>query len=55
MNIPVPRDDKRTQAELGVLAIRKTIEFDVNYYQARVRDAALTYIKSVFLDLIVSF
>ena len=34
------RDEKRTQAELGILAMKKTIEFDVSYYQARANAAA---------------
>ena len=40
MNMPVVRDDKRVQAEIGALAMRKTIEFEVNYYQATARDIA---------------
>lgn len=38
MNIPVVRDDRRPQAEANVLAQRKTISFEVNYYQAAGRD-----------------
>jgi hypothetical protein len=46
MNGPIIRDEKRTQAEIGVIAMKKTIEFEVSYYQQRVRDLALQYIKS---------
>jgi hypothetical protein len=46
MGAPIVRDEKRTQAELGVIAMKKTIEFEVSYYQNRVRDLALQYILS---------
>lgn len=39
-NIPVPRDEKYYQAELGVLAIKKTVEFDITYNQQLARNAA---------------
>jgi hypothetical protein len=44
MNMPIVRDAKRTQPELGILAQKKTVEFEVSYYQNRVRDVALQYI-----------
>jgi hypothetical protein len=40
MNMPVMRDEKRLQIELGVLAQRKVVEFEINYYQTRVNDIA---------------
>lgn len=40
MNMPVVRDEKRTQVELGILAQKKTIQFDVSYVQTRVNDIA---------------
>jgi hypothetical protein len=40
MNMPVIRDEKRTQAELSVIAMKKSIEFEVSYYQTRVNDVA---------------
>ena len=40
MSIPVIKDEKRTQAELLVLAQKKTIDYDVSYYQAVARDTA---------------
>jgi hypothetical protein len=44
MNMPLIRDEKRTQAEMRVLAMKKTIEFEISYYQNRVRDVALQFI-----------
>ncbi|WP_343743371.1 hypothetical protein [Herbaspirillum huttiense] len=46
MNMPVMRDEKRTQSELTVIAMKKTIEFEVSYYQSRVRDVARQFILS---------
>jgi len=46
MNMPIVRDDKQPQPELYVIAQRKTIELDVNYYQARARDVARQLILS---------
>ena len=40
MSGPVIRDDKRTQAEVSVLAQKKTVDFEVSYQQSRVRDVA---------------
>lgn len=45
-NMPVVRDEKRTQVELGILAQKKTVEFEVNYYQAAMRDLARQLILS---------
>ena len=53
MNMPIVQDEKRTQSELGILAIKKTIRFDINYYQSRIRQTALEYIKSAFIDLLL--
>ena len=39
-NMPVPRDEKRTQSELGTISQKKSIEFDVTYYQARANEIA---------------
>jgi hypothetical protein len=38
MNMPVVRDEKRTQREMGIIAQKKSFVFDVNYYQSRVRE-----------------
>lgn len=39
-NIPALQDEKRTQEELAVISMRKTIEFEINYWQNRVNDVA---------------
>ena len=46
MNMPVVHDEKRVQAEQGILAQKKTIEFEVSYYQQAVENAAIQYILS---------
>ncbi len=46
MNQPVPRDEKRTQNELDTIAQKKTIEFQVNYYQSTARNIARQLILS---------
>jgi len=38
MNMPVIRDEKRTQREMGILAQKKSFVIEVNYYQSRVRE-----------------
>lgn len=45
-NMPIIRDEKRTQIELGVIAMKKTIEFEINYYQAQMRTIARLFVKS---------
>lgn len=50
MNMPVVRDAKRTQAEMGTLAMKKNIAFQVNYYQTRMRDVARQLITSCILS-----
>ncbi|HEV2303149.1 MAG TPA: hypothetical protein VGR91_16400, partial [Stellaceae bacterium] len=47
MNMPVPRDDRRPQIELAALAQKKTIEFEINYYQTRMRDLARQVFKTI--------
>jgi hypothetical protein len=46
MNQPVVRDEKRTQAELATIAMKKTVEFEVSYYQERINDVARQMILS---------
>jgi hypothetical protein len=45
-NIPIIKDEQRIQSELGILAIKKVIEFDINYYQSRALDIARQLILS---------
>jgi len=40
MNIPVVRDEKRTQSEMGIIAMKKTIDFEISYLQQRMNDVA---------------
>jgi hypothetical protein len=51
MGIPIPRDAKRGQAEMSIIAQKKIIEFEVDYYQQRIVAAALQTIKSAFYTL----
>ena len=46
MNQPIIRDEKRTQVELMALAMKKTVDFDVNYYQTRINSLARQLILS---------
>lgn len=46
MSIPVIKDEKRTQAELSVIAQKKTIDYDVSYHQETIRDVARQLILS---------
>lgn len=40
MNMPVIRDEKRGQVGMNILAMKKTISFQVSYYQTRINDLA---------------
>jgi hypothetical protein len=53
MNMPILRDEKETQAELLILAKKKSIEFEVSYYQTRARDIAVKYILQAVPTFIV--
>jgi hypothetical protein len=48
MNIPVVQDERVTQNELNIIAMRKTIKFKINYYQQRMRDLSRRLITSAF-------
>lgn len=50
MNTPVVRDVKRGQTEFSILAQKKVITFEVDYYQRRVRDVARRLILSAFIE-----
>lgn len=50
MNMPMMRDDKRTQSEIQSIAMKKTIEYDVSYYQARINDVARQMTEHVFVQ-----
>lgn len=44
--VPITRDEKRTQTELAILAMKKTITFEVSYYQTRANNIARQLILS---------
>lgn len=48
-----PRDAKRTQSEMNVIAMKKVIEFRVSYYQTRIRTLARQLIKSAIPNIII--
>lgn len=49
MNSPVPGDVKRPQVEISTIAQKKTVTFQVCYYQTRLAAIARTYILSAFV------
>jgi len=55
MNTPIPFDDVRKQAEIDVRAIKKTIEFEINYYQNVTRTIARKLIVSAMQSFIPDF
>lgn len=50
MNVPTVRDEKREQSELGTIAMKKTVEFEVSYLQTRMNDVARKLILSSVVD-----
>jgi hypothetical protein len=58
MNMPVVRDDKQTQSELGVIAQKKNIAFRVSYNQSTMRNVARQLIKScvptIYIDNVIA-
>jgi hypothetical protein len=54
MNMPIVRDEKRPQSEIQAIAMKKTIEYDVSYYQQRIRDVARQLIEQCIVDYSVS-
>ncbi len=54
MNIPVVQDEKRTQAELGAIAMKKSITYEISYHQSRIRDIAQKLITKVVPTYYVS-
>ena len=51
MNMPVMQDEKMTQSELGIMAQKKTITFEVSYYQSTVNDIARKLIEHAFMEI----
>jgi hypothetical protein len=51
MNMPVMQDEKMTQSELGIMAQKKVITFEVSYYQTTVNDIARQLIEHAFMEI----
>ncbi|TGC25828.1 hypothetical protein [Escherichia sp. E1130] len=49
-NIPIVSDAKSNQVEINALAKKKTVDFEVNYYQATTRDISRQLIKEVIFN-----
>jgi hypothetical protein len=54
MNMPVPRDEKRTQAELMTIAQKKVVDYEVSYNQNAMRDVARQLITTVIPNFYIS-
>ena len=50
MNMPIPRDDKRIEPGMQAIAMKKTIEYEVSYIQARVAQVARELIRKAIID-----
>lgn len=50
----ITRDAKRTQPELGMLAMKKTLEFRVSYYQARANHVAQQMIEKATASVMIA-
>ncbi|MEX3914886.1 hypothetical protein AB4Y43_01380 [Paraburkholderia sp. BR10872] len=53
MNAPIIRDEKRTQAELGVIAMKKRFDIEVSYYQTRVNTLARQFITNALAQFFI--
>lgn len=53
MNMPVMRDEKRTQSELSVIGMKKSFELEISYYQTRVNNLARQLILSAIPNYII--
>lgn len=53
MNMPIMRDAKRTQSEMNVIAMKKVIEFEVSYYQTRIRDLSRQLILKAIPNILI--
>lgn len=49
-NMPIVQDAKANQVEINALAKKKTIDFEVNYYQGTTRDISQQLIKEVIFN-----
>ena len=53
LNMPVIQDEKVTQPEFGVIAMKKTITFEVSYYQQNIRNVARQLIEHALISVSV--
>jgi hypothetical protein len=53
-NSPIIRDEKRVSVELGVLAQKKVIDFEVNYYQSAARNVARQMVESALATVLTN-
>lgn len=53
-NMPIIKDEQRTQSELTMIANKKSIEFEINYYQQRVNTITRQLILSAFCAVTIS-
>lgn len=49
-NMPIPQDAKSGQVEINALAKKKTVDFEVNYYQTTTREISQQLIKTVIVN-----
>lgn len=49
-NIPIPVDAKSNQVEINALAKKKTVDFEVNYYQSTTRDISQKLIQKAICN-----
>jgi hypothetical protein len=54
MNMPVTHDDKQGQREFGIIAQKKTITFQVSYYQSTINNIARKLIEHAFITITAS-
>jgi len=51
VDMPIIKDEKRTQTELSVIAMKKSFQITINYYQQRARNIAQQLITSATLQI----
>ena len=54
MSNPIPQDDKRAQVEIAVIAMKKTVELDISYYQSAADAIARNLISQVLATYTLS-
>lgn len=50
-NMPVMQDEKLPQTEFGIIAMKKVINYDINYFQQNVVEVAQQLITSAFISI----